>query len=217
MAVISANYMGDYFQVVVHDQGSDMQRSSEWQTGTDFVNDLWLFQTEAGDQTKLIIRFSHGSTGYTADLFDDVNDDGTVSYELHAGNQVAITESPFPTVQFIAQQPWILSSGNVNYLVHIQGYRPLYDPITASYGEESLDFIPHDGSLAMEDEIVDSADGIPDYELIEAYPDVPLLDPISSRALMSVSEKINNQPLQIHFSGLTWDLLIPNSGQFSHL
>ena len=174
MAVISANYMGDYFQVVVLDQGKDMQKSSEWQTGTDFVNDLWLFQTEAGDQTKLIIRFSHGSTGYTADLFDDVNKDGTVSYEIHAGNQVAITESQFPTVQFIAQQPWILSSGNVNYLVQIKGYRPLYNPITASYGEEILDFLPHDGRLAMEDEIVDNdADGIPDYELMAAHPDVP--------------------------------------------
>jgi len=47
-AVIMADYTGGRYRVVVYDQGMDMQWSDDWRTGTDFVNDVWLFQTEAG-------------------------------------------------------------------------------------------------------------------------------------------------------------------------
>jgi hypothetical protein len=174
LAMIMADYMDSRYRIVVCDQGNDMQSSDDWRTGTDFTNDIWLFQTENGDQTKLIIRFTHSPDGYTAELFDDVNDDGTVSYERPAVTQITITESQFPTVKFIAQQPWILSTGDVNYLVRILIYRPLYNPITSTFEKAVWEFLPDDGRLAMEDEVVDKdGDGIPDYELMLAHPDVP--------------------------------------------
>jgi len=204
-AVIMADYTGGRYRVVVYDQGMDMQWSDDWRTGTDFVNDVWLFQTEAGEQTKLIIRFSHGAAGYTAELFDDVNGDGTVSYRMRDTRQIDITESSFPTVRMVAEQPWTLPDGGTNYLVHVTTYRPLFSPPILWGALSHIDYLPRDGRPAIEQEIIDSdADGIPDYELIRVFPDAP-----SNRMVFRTSLNINigRKPLPGFRDSFFWPYL----------
>jgi hypothetical protein len=171
VAIILAEYMGKRFKVVVYDQGRDMQWSNDWQTGTDFYNDLWLFQTETADQTKLIIRFSHGPEGYIAELYDDFDGDQDVSYKVHSGTEVDIFESSYPTLRVTAEQPWLLPGGRVNYMVRCTTYRPWSIPFMPATG---VSYLPQNGIPTYVHEVVDSAgNGIPDYELRRALPDLP--------------------------------------------
>lgn len=170
MATLMASYMDRPYRVVVYDQGHDMKLSDDWRLGTDFVNDQWLFQTETGDQTKLIIRFSHDASGYTAELFDDVNGDGTVSHTVHDTGKVDILESGFPSVRVVAQQPWLSPEGEINHLVHITTYRS----VVSIASDSSVNYLPQDGRQGGEHEIVDTdADGIADYDLALAFFDAP--------------------------------------------
>lgn len=171
-AILLVDHMGARRRVVVYDQGQDMAWNDDWRQGTDFSNDVWLFQNEAGDQTKLIIRFSHDPTGYTAELFDDESGDGMVSYTVDASNQVQITESKLPIARFTAEQPWILADGTVNYMVRITAYGRLHNMISGIGWDVNM--LPNDGRLAWSQEVVDlDSDFIPDYELIQVFPDIP--------------------------------------------
>jgi hypothetical protein len=168
-AILAVNYLGYPFKVVVYDPVQDMQLSGDWWTGTDFVNDTWLFQNEAGDQTRLIIRFSHDTAGYQADLFDDVNNDGTVAFAIQNTDQINITESKFPTVRMTAQKPWILADDQINYIVQLK----IYHPVNSILGVP-IKYLPNDGRVALEQELVDSdQDGIPDYERGLSFPIAP--------------------------------------------
>ena len=172
IAIIGANYIGGSYQITVYDQGQDMAWSDIWQTGTDFVDDTWLFQPDNSDSVKLIIRFSNTTDGYTAELYDDENNDGTISYHLTNSGMIDITEAGFPAVKVIAQQPWVLPNGIANPNIRIFVYKPIFNefintPVLAQW-------LPTDGRPDYEYEIVDSnADGIPDYELRQSFPDLP--------------------------------------------
>jgi len=171
-AIILVEHMGHRHRVVVYDHGQDMKWSDDWQQGTDFANDVWLFQNEVGDQTKLIIRFSHDHTGYTAELFDDTTGNGVVSYTVDATGQVRITESELPIARFTAEQPWILADGKANYMVTITAYGRLHNMISGIGWDVSM--LPDDGRLAWSQEVVDlDSDSVPDYELIQVFPDIP--------------------------------------------
>ena len=92
LAILMASHPGVSFKVLVYDQGLDMQVSDTWQGGTDFDDDIWLFQTDTGLVTKLIIRFTQGPSGYQAELFDDFTGDGNVAYKIQNGNKIDILE-----------------------------------------------------------------------------------------------------------------------------
>lgn len=170
-AIITASYMGGRYRVVIYDQGLDMQWSDDWRTGTDFINDVWLFQTENGEQTKLIIRFSQGPDGYLAELYDDFDGDGDVAYQIHNQTEVEILESSFPTMRMTADQPWLLPGGKVNYMARFTLQRPL--PIWFMQ-IQYFQYLPQEGSIAYTNEVVDSdGDGNPDYELGLAFPTTP--------------------------------------------
>lgn len=169
--VIMAEYMGERHKVTVYDQGHDMTWSDDWQAGTDFENDVWLFQTERGNQTKLIIRFTHSMGGYLAELYDDFDKDGNVGYELHNLTDIEITEARLPTMRMEAQQPWLLPGGRVNYMTHSTLLRPLTLGFMQAY---YLQYLPQNGTISYEQEVVDiDGDGQADYELGQAFPDAP--------------------------------------------
>lgn len=172
LATISAIYMNENYRVSVFDQGDDMVWSSDWKIGTDFANDIWVFQTADDQTTKLIIRFDHDARGYVAELFDDVDTDGTVSYSIRNTHQIEINESSFPSVRMTASQPWILDDDTTNYAVCLSIFHPVYNILAISPPE--VDRLPTDGRLAVMHEVVDQdSDGVPDYEVMQAFPDVP--------------------------------------------
>ena len=200
-AIITASYFDQLFRVNIYDQGNDMQPSDDWRTGTDFVNDIWIFHNGVDEATKLIIRFSHDLGGYTAELYDDVNEDGNVSHLIRDRGQVEIRESSFPTVRFEAQQPWTLPGGMPNYLVHITAFRPLH----LAAADPAIGYYPPDGRPAYEQETVDlNADGIPDYELLRYFPDVP---PEWGLFRASLNVNIGNTPLPGFTGALFWPYL----------
>lgn len=170
LAIFVVDFAGNRYRVLAFDQGGDMYWSEDWGIGADFANDVWLFQTEAGDQTKLIIRLSQDSTGYAAELFDDVDDDQTVSYSISNAKQVDITESSFPTLRVTSQQPWLLPDGRINQFIQIHGYRPVLAPAVSF----AVPYLPQDGRPTLEQETVDAdGDGIADYLLTTIFPDAP--------------------------------------------
>lgn len=166
VATIIAQYEGRPYRILVYDQDHNMQRSGTWEQGTDFVDDVWVF--EVGGAPKLIIRFERTNDGYTAQLFDDVDKDRTVAYVVDGHVGIRVTESAFPTLRVVAKEPWALPGGRVNQLLRITAYRPT-DP-----GQNLAAILPSDGRPAYDREIVDGDDdGIADYDLTRYYPDVP--------------------------------------------
>jgi hypothetical protein len=197
VAIITATYVTDHDKIVVYDQAGNMRPSDSWQTGTDFLDDVWIFEP-GGGMAKLIIRFSHGADGYVAELFDDVDGDGKVSYLVENG-RVRVIESKFPTVRVEAQQPWILPGGEANQILHIVVYRPLDRRDVLSWA------LPHDGRPAYEKEIVDlKGDGIPDYELVRYYRDLPP-DALLPRTTISVN--IDRQSVPAYENPYFWPYL----------
>lgn len=202
-AIILVYHMGHRHKVVVYDQGGDMPWSDDWQQGTDFANDVWLFQDDESEQTKLIIRFGYNQIEYTAELFDDATGDGTVASRVEAAGQVRITESELPRVRFTAEQPWIMPDGTVNYMVQITAYSRL-DNMLSGIGFP-IETLPQDGRLAWSQEIVDlNSDSIPDYELIQVFPDIPQYQSVYRTSLnINIAKK-----LPVGFQGaLLWPYL----------
>lgn len=166
-ASITTQYITDADQITVYDQGGNMSRSTHWQDGTDFVDDAWLFHGEDDQQVKLIILFSRVGGRYRAELYDDVNGNSTVAYELHK-QRVVVTESSFPTAIVTADAPWLDANGKVNPLIRIERYRKV-EGTTRVFVP-----FPEDGRMLTEYEVVDlDKNGTPDYEYYFAYPDIP--------------------------------------------
>ncbi len=172
VATMVGIYHESKYQITVYDQNQDMKWSEDWKNGTDFLDDIWIYQEQNSRLVKLIIRFSHTADGYIAELFDDENNDKNVSYKLINKSNIQISESSFPTIKVIAQKPWILIDNNINTIIHIFIYRPIDNFFNSS--PWILQYLPNNGKPSYEHEIVDSdSDNIPDYELIQAYFDLP--------------------------------------------
>ncbi len=171
MAILMTSYEGGRYRVAVYDQGHDMPWSDDWRKGTDFLDDTWLFQTESGEQTRLIIRFSRSTEGYLAELYDDIDEDGHVAYEIRDQTGIEVLESAYPAARMAAQKPWLLPGGRVNYMVQIATFQPWPIPFMQS---SAVPYLPQDGSPSYTHDVVDGdANGIPDYELRLAFPNVP--------------------------------------------
>ncbi|MBN1814161.1 MAG: hypothetical protein JXA14_20145 [Anaerolineae bacterium] len=202
LATIIAEFHNELLRILVYDQGADMEWSEDWRTGTDFLNDVWLFQVKSGEETKLILRFTQSQEGYVAELYDDFNEDRNVSYRVHDPAHVEILESSFPTVRMSAAQYWLLTDGRVNYMVQITILRPLPEGFMQPL---YYDYLPVAGNVSSAREVVDSDnDGNPNYELRQLFPTAQADLPIY-RSQINVN--ISNTPCPNFEEALFWPYL----------
>ena len=161
LTVLGCSFSTDVDQVLVYDRNGNMPWSDEWQTATDFEDDLWIFDAGSDGTAQLIIAFSFEDGRQTAYLYDDQDQDGRVEYEA-TGTAVEITESQFWRLKVVAGSTWMVGervSAELKFFWDGAGLR-------ADMPQNYLDSLPVDGEIDFEWELVDwNRDMIPDYSL----------------------------------------------------
>ncbi len=184
LAIIKCPFAGDENDTVyVYDRAGDMQATGDWRTSTDFKDDLWVFDAGGDGTANLIIDFHQDGTALQADLYDDQDGDGKVSYTVTDGYP-APTESSYWTVRCIAEDGWWTEEGKVNFNLDILvdgRVRGDPGPIEVGKGriggylpENILEKIRSDGIVEYVTKIRDSdSDGHPDYDFRQSYLPIP--------------------------------------------
>ncbi|MBN1137168.1 MAG: hypothetical protein JXM73_11315 [Anaerolineae bacterium] len=169
MAIIDCSFITERDRVWVYDRGGDMKMSAQWHEATDFENDLWVFDAAADGRPELVIDFHHGPEGLIADLWDDQNGDGQVSYLAWPSLQVV--ESKWPTVKVVAPEGWWIRKEKINFNLDVQVDGWVFAAFAAHL---YLDRLTHDGHIDFEIQVRDTdQDGRPDYQITQVTPLVP--------------------------------------------
>lgn len=105
MTVIDCAFATEHDQVFVYDQNGDMQIGSDWEKVTDFQDDIWVFDLGADGTAQLIVVFNQENGKYVAFVYDDMNGDGKVSYQIENG-KINVTESKYWHVKVEINHPW---------------------------------------------------------------------------------------------------------------
>lgn len=131
----------------------------------DFQNEAWVFDAQGDDRAELAIDFYTEGKWLVADLYDDQNRDGSVTYEITA-DKVFIREGETPTVRVETTEQWWSRDTTTNHNLHILvdgPVRALFGFFDSEWAEENL---PIDGIFNFEIWVHDTdADGRPDYEM----------------------------------------------------
>lgn len=131
---------------------------------------LWIFDAKGDGTANLVINFHSSSDGLIADLYDDQNGDGAVSFAVQDG-YILVTESPYPTVRVVAPDGFWEKDGKPNFNLDVS----VDGPVMAAFGAQFyLARLKSDGRVDFQIQVRDAdLDGRPDYELIRAGQDVP--------------------------------------------
>lgn len=174
-------------RVTVYDRDGDMRDTGDWTTAADFDHDLWVFDAGGDGTANLIIAFSQDGDAI-ADVYDDQNGDGQISYHMQDGG-VIIDESQFWTVQMRAHGGWWQKGEQINYNLDIQ----IDGPVMAqeSY-DRFLDRIKNDGRPDFNIKVRDPNNiGAPVYDIRTATTDLP-----KSWGLRRVNIAVDETPQQ---------------------
>jgi hypothetical protein len=157
-------------RVFIYDQADNMQWSTDWYSGTDFEDDMWLFKPNGTDFARLIIHFHVEDGLHIADFYHDDNNDRVVQYSLAANSIIDILEADTPALRLFSRGPWVLPNGLPNINLRWEVYRVA--DAERSLGGRTI--FPQNGRLNSQGELVDQdGDGIIDYELGQSFPNLP--------------------------------------------
>lgn len=133
-----------------------------WKENINYENEVWIFDHNSDGRANLIISFHKEGNSLVADLYDDRDKDGEVSYQNKNG-KVIITENKYWTVRVIAEDGWWRQGALLNYNLHllIDGdVEGIY--ISENYRSELVT----DGNADFEIFVLDlDHDGKPDYDM----------------------------------------------------
>ena len=105
VTVIECAFTNGHDRVVVYDQNGDMNVGTDWEAVTDFKDDIWIFDAGADGTAQLIIDFNVEEEKSIALIYDDLNDDGKVSYNFEE-KLLSITESRNWHLKIISENTW---------------------------------------------------------------------------------------------------------------
>lgn len=150
--VLPCSFAGGDDQIIVIDQNQNGM--------VDMEGDAWLFDADSNGQIEMVILFRREGNRRIAQLYDDRNGDGQVSFEVQ-GNQVLIVESLYWTVELSVEDHWYLQDGSPNYNILIRAD----GAVNAIYGTDVIpEMRTNNGRVDWEYQIVDiEQNGIPDY------------------------------------------------------
>lgn len=99
-------------------QSGEMNIGENWRKNITYTDEIWIFDHGTQGKASLIIEFLQEQDGLAAEIYDDRNEDGEVTYTL-TGKSVQITENRFWTVRVVAPDGWWLRDGIPNYNLNI--------------------------------------------------------------------------------------------------
>jgi hypothetical protein len=158
-----AGHAGD--TAYVYDRAEDMLATDDWKTSTDWDDDLWVLDAEGDGRANLILDFYEKGSTLVADVYDDQDGDGEVSYRVANGSPV-ILESKHPTLRMMAADGHWVQDERINFNLSIEVDGPVR---TTFAGVGDLARQTRDGILDSTIQVHDTdRDGLPDYELRQA-------------------------------------------------
>jgi hypothetical protein len=203
-AVIDCACVTAHDQVLVYDGADNMQAATDWKAGTDIADDTWVLDSGARGHASLIIKFRTAADRQVAELYDDVNGDGIVSYHIEK-RHVVVDESAYWSMQVIAHTRWFLADGrpNLNLSVMLDKSAPnSFEFLDAGIANK---YMRHDGRPDVAFDLVDSANtGVADYALARLLTDIPASIHVG-RARLWVNT--GHQPSRSPESALFWPFL----------
>lgn len=192
LTIIDCSFYTSHDRILVYDGAGDMRYSDDWSQATDFRDDTWIFDAGADGRAKLIIQFSTTADGVQADVYDDEDGDGQVSYVVRSG-RATVTESRFPALRITSVPNWTRPDGGLNYNFSIVQYGPLL----AEEAESSLlaPYIKRGSNPVSEWLSVDAdGDGIPEYYLFRLLATVPKGLAVERAGLLSNEGRVLPKP-----------------------
>jgi len=185
--------------VQVYDRARNMQTSVDWQQATDFEDDLWVFDARIDGEADLVIDFRRDGETLVADLYDDRDGDGKVSYST-AGGRAWVTEPRGPTVRVVALDGWWQRDDKVNFNLYLE----IDGPVRASFTSPAVRW-----RSAPAGSLPSMADGDPDVTILvrdvdnDGRPDYDLRQVLSTAAIwtnygteLAVNAHDNEAPLK---------------------
>jgi hypothetical protein len=170
VTVIDCSFSGERDTVTVYDRGGDMRPAQQWRQATDFENDLWVFDAGSDGNAELIISFGRTAEGLVAELWDD--QDGDVRVRYTAPPELAIQESPWPSVRVMAPEGWWTRDGKTNFNLNLTVDGPITAAFQAPVYQSNLE---SDGAQDFMIRIRDTDhDGRPDYHWTNAFLSAPV-------------------------------------------
>jgi len=170
---ITCDFATERDRVLVYDF-KGMPSGEDWEQVTDFRDDLWVFDTGDDGTAQLIIQFAEDEQSLWAYVYDDVDGDGQVSYEI-GESQVQIVETRYSRIRVTAAGAWTLADGrpNPNIKIYIDSWGNNLMDLQRELLSILVNPVP-DGILDWEYEIVDDdGDGDANYQLGRLLADIP--------------------------------------------
>lgn len=142
-------------------------------------NAVWVFQTGPGT-TRLIIDFHQDNRAAVADLFDDGDGDGVVSYLDSPNGPIPAENDGRWTVRVIAPDGWWKRGATVNYNLDLLVDGPVRGSTGSGFLYDYQRLLRTDGRLDFAIHVRDpDGTGRPAYEWRQDYPPLPE-DPLVS-------------------------------------
>ncbi len=169
MTTVDCAFASARDRILIFDRAGNMGTGSDVMAVADFQDDVWIFDVGADGTAQLILMFSREGDLRLADLYDDRDGDGQVSYRARY-RMVEVIESPNWHVRVMARSDWVLPDGRVNpsLVFQIDGYilRYLEWGEAAPAPDWARRGATTDGGVDWVLEVVDAnGDGIADYQL----------------------------------------------------
>jgi hypothetical protein len=109
---------GSSDQLTIVKTSGEIDPDLAWQENITYVDETWIFDHDSHGRASLVIQFRQDKESLVAELYDDGDGDGVVTYTID-GSGVTITENEYWTVQVVASDGWWLQKGKLNFNLNI--------------------------------------------------------------------------------------------------
>lgn len=199
-------YATEHDSITIYRQGDVLDSTVDWRQSLYMQQALWIFDAGSDGSANLIIDFRREGQALVAELYDDLNDDGRVSFEIQQGRPT-ITERaqrmprPAWSVRVAAPDGWWVKDGRINFNLAI-----LVDgPVRATFGPDiTYTRMVLDGQPDVSVDVTDpDHNGVPNTDVRRLLMDLPSLDGYYRSNIM-VNESDQDVPLQ---NSIVWPYL----------
>ena len=191
------------------------QSNQVWPDPQDYADSVWIFDPGEKNQASLIIDFHQEGSALVADLFDDGDGDGIVSYrERPSGLEILENKGKW-TVQVTAPDGWWTEGDRINYNLDILVDGPVIGNFHSGWLYDVTALLQTDGKSDFEIHVRDTdMDGQPDYEWRQDRSPLPEDPQISGhpRTDIIVNSQDDEQPIR---DFLFWPYLSHQIGSYN--
>lgn len=203
---LSCAYATERDTITIYPRTATLDPEADWRTSLDTEQALWVFDAGSDGSANLIIDFRRDGQALVAELYDDLNDDGRVSFELQGGRPT-ITERALRmaraawSVRVTAPDGWWVKDGRVNFNLSIA----VDGPVRATFGPDiTYTRMVLDGQPDVAVDVTDpDHNGVPDTDVRRLLMELPSLDGYYRSNIM-VNEGDQDVPME---NSIVWPYL----------